>query len=400
MPEENSRLIPELNLITLGHVDHGKTTLTEALSGKWTASHSEEIKRGITLRLGYADVTVYYCERCNFYCTSPKCPKCFGDCIPERTFSIVDAPGHETLMATVLSGSAIADGCIFVIAANEPCPQPQTREHLMVLDIAGIENVVIVQNKIDLVSKEKAKEHYEEIKKFVRGTIAENAPVIPVSAQQRVNIHYLLQAIEEHIPTPKRDLEAEPKFYVARSFDVNKPGENVQNLKGGVLGGSVVRGKFEVGEKIDILPGIQVNGKWKTLTTRIKNIQKAGRDLSIATAGGLTGMLTELDPFLTKSDSLAGQVVTLSGRAPEISDSLAFVPHFLERDLENKPFVQGEAVLITCGVTKTLGIIQGASEREVRVKLRIPVCVEGGEKISFSRRFGDRWKLVGWGEVI
>ena len=401
--EMNSRLIPELNIITLGHVDHGKTTLTEALSGKWTASHSEEIKRGITLRLGYADVTVYYCEKCDYYCTSSKCLRCFGNCMPKRTFSIVDAPGHETLMATVLSGSALADGCLFVIAANERCPQPQTQEHLMVLDIAGIENVVIIQNKIDLVSKERAIENYYEIKEFVKGTIAEKAPVIPVSAQQRVNIEHVLRAIEEYIPTPKRDLNANPKFYIPRSFDVNKPGEKIENLKGGVLGGSVVRGKLEVGEKIEILPGLQKKGKWVALRTKITCLQKAGKNISIATAGGLVGVMTELDPFLTKSDSLAGHVAGLPGKMPELMYELKCEPNLLERVCglkENKPIARNEPLLVICGVTKTIGIVEHYSEKELVLKLKIPVCCEKGEKISFARRIADKWRLAGWGKVI
>ncbi len=396
------RLIPELNIITLGHVDHGKTTLTEALSGKWTASHSEEIKRGITLRLGYADVTVYYCQNCDFYCTSAKCPKCFGDCEPKRTFSVVDAPGHETLMATVLSGSALADGCLFVIAANEPCPQPQTQEHLMVLDIAKIDKVVIIQNKIDLISKERAVENYNEIKNFTRGTVAEKAPVIPISAQQRINIQYVLKAVEEYIPTPERDLHADPKFYVARSFDVNKPGEGIENLKGGILGGSIVRGELKVGDEIEILPGIRKGDKWKPLKTEILGLQKAGKNIEKASAGGLVGVMTALDPALTKSDSLAGHVAGLPGRMPPLRYEITCEPKILERIVgegKSKPIANGEALLVICGVTKTVGFVESFSEKEMKLKLKIPVCCEEGEKISFARRVKDKWRLAGWGVV-
>ena len=133
---------PEVNIGLVGHVDHGKTTLLEALSGKWTDTHSEEVKRGITIRLGYADVAVYKDDK--------------GFTIDEKTgnkkntfirkISFIDAPGHETLMATMLSGAAIMDGALLLIAANEVCPQPQTREHLMALNITGIKNIIIVQN--------------------------------------------------------------------------------------------------------------------------------------------------------------------------------------------------------------------------------------------------------------
>ena len=148
--------LPEINIGLVGHVDHGKTTLTEALSGKWTDTHSEEMKRGITIRLGYADISFYKCRKCKepqCYGTSEKCLKCFSGCDMLRTVSFVDAPGHETLMATVLAGAALMDGALLVIAENEPCPQPQTSEHLATLEIAGIERIVVVQNKIDRLSK-------------------------------------------------------------------------------------------------------------------------------------------------------------------------------------------------------------------------------------------------------
>ena len=145
---------PEINIGMIGHVDHGKTTLTQRLTGKWADEHSEELKRGISIKLGYADAAFYKCPKCKdpaCYCVKNKCPKCGSTAELLRVVSFVDAPGHETLMAIMLSGAAIMDGAVLVIAANELCPQPQTREHLAALDISGIKNIVIVQNKIDLV---------------------------------------------------------------------------------------------------------------------------------------------------------------------------------------------------------------------------------------------------------
>jgi translation initiation factor 2 subunit 3 len=216
---------PEVNIGMIGHVDHGKTTLTQRLTGKWTDEHSEEIKRGISIKLGYADAAFYKCPNCKepqCYCAKDKCPVCGSKTQLLRVVSFVDAPGHETLMAIMLSGAAIMDGAILVIAANEPCPQPQTREHLTALDIAGTKNIVIVQNKIDLVTEKNAIKNYEQILKFVKGTCAEGAPIIPVSAHQNINIDVLIKALQDRIPTPKRDLNVDPIMYAARSFDINK----------------------------------------------------------------------------------------------------------------------------------------------------------------------------------
>ena len=146
----------------VGHVDHGKTTLTQALSGVWTDTHSEEMKRGISIKLGYADTAFYRTSDGRYYAKG-KHPDgnedSDGDLL--RVVSFVDAPGHETLMAVMISGASIMDGAMLLISATEKCPQPQTREHLAALQIAGIENIVVVQNKIDIVSRERAIESHE-----------------------------------------------------------------------------------------------------------------------------------------------------------------------------------------------------------------------------------------------
>jgi translation initiation factor 2 subunit 3 len=124
------------------------------LTGIWASRHSEELKRGITIKLGYADSAIYKCPDCEepkCYCMSTTCLACGSEAEFQRAISFVDAPGHEILMATMLSGAAVMDGAILVIAADEPCPQPQTREHLAAIDIVDITNIIIVQNKIDIV---------------------------------------------------------------------------------------------------------------------------------------------------------------------------------------------------------------------------------------------------------
>ena len=215
---------PEVNIGMVGHVDHGKTTLTQALSGTWTDTHSEERKRGISIKLGYADTSFHVTKEGEHYAKGkhPEGDKGKGDLL--RVVSFVDAPGHETLMAVMISGASIMDGALLLVAATEKCPQPQTKEHLAALEIAGIENIVVVQNKIDIVSKERAIESYNEIKDFVSGTIAEDAPIIPVSAHHDVNLDILIETIEKTIPTPDRTEDESGLMYVARSFDVNRPG--------------------------------------------------------------------------------------------------------------------------------------------------------------------------------
>ena len=160
------------------------------------------------------------------------------------------------------------DGAILVIAADEPCPQPQTREHLAAAEVSGIKNLIIVQNKIDIVDQKRALESYNEIKNFIKGTVAEKAPIIPISAQRGINIDVLLNAIETIIPTPKRDETKPPLMYIVRSFDVNKPGTTIDTLEGGIIGGTIAQGKFTVGEEIEIRRESALKEKAKQFMTR------------------------------------------------------------------------------------------------------------------------------------
>jgi translation initiation factor 2 subunit 3 len=403
--EVNPKLIPEANIGLVGHVAHGKTSLIQAITGKLTLVHSEELKRGITIRLGYADARIYKCTKCGKYCTSEKCPYCFSDCELQRTVSFVDAPGHETLMATVLTGAALMDGAILVIAANEPCPQPQTREHLKALELVGIKNVIIVQNKIDLVSEEQAIKNYEQIKDFIKDSFS-NVPIIPVSAQQKINIHAVLEAIEKFIPTIKRDLTKEPRMLVARSFDINKPGAKPKNLVGGVLGGAIIQGKLKLNDEIEIRPGVKIKEKYQPLFSKVIGLQKAGINLEEASAGGLLGLMTKLDPYLTKSDALVGNVVGLAGKLPEARNFLRVEINLLERLVgsqelkEIEPLKKGEKILINAGTARTLATISSIKGNIIECELQIPIVVEEKEKVVISRQVAGRWRLIGYGNVI
>ncbi len=405
---EKKPLIPEVSIGLIGHVDHGKTSLTEALTGKWTDTHSEEIKRGITIRLGYAEATFYRCPKCKGheqYSTTPKCQKCFSDCRPVRTVSFVDAPGHETLMATVLSGAALMDGALLLISAIETCPQPQTREHLKAMEIVGIRNIVVVQNKIDLASEDQALKNYHEIKNFLKGSMAENAPIIPVSARQNINIDALIGAIETTIPTPKRDSKKPLRMLVARSFDVNKPGTTIEKLKGAVVGGSIMEGEVKVGDTVELCPGVRVKERFQPVTTKVTGIQQAMMDVEKAGPGGLVGISTELDPYWAKSDGLTGSVIGVPGKLPKPSYELSLAINLLERVVGSKeelmvePIKISDPLMLTTGTARTVGVVTLSKGNRISLNLKLPVCVEKGEKVAISRQVLGRWRLIGWGSI-
>ncbi|MCD6558853.1 MAG: translation initiation factor IF-2 subunit gamma [Palaeococcus sp.] len=399
----------EVNIGMVGHVDHGKTTLTKALTGIWADTHSEELRRGITIKIGFADAEIRKCPSCGKYSTSPKCPYCGAETEFERRVSFIDAPGHEALMTTMLAGASLMDGAILVIAANEPCPKPQTREHLMALQIVGNRNIIIAQNKIELVDKERALENYREIKEFVKGTVAENAPIIPISALHGANVDVLMKAIEEVIPTRKRNPRKSPRMLVLRSFDVNKPGTTPERLIGGVLGGSIIQGKLKVGDEIEIRPGIpyEEHGRirYEPITTEIVSLQAGGKFVDEAFPGGLVGVGTKLDPYLTKGDLMAGNVVGKPGKLPPVWNELRLDVHLLDRvvgteeELKVEPIKRREMLLLNVGTARTVGLVTNLGKDEVEIKLQIPICAEPGDRVAISRQVGSRWRLIGYGLI-
>ncbi|CAN1323892.1 Eukaryotic translation initiation factor 2 subunit gamma [Linum perenne] len=327
-----------INIGTIGHVAHGKSTVVKAISGVQTVRFKNELERNITIKLGYANAKIYKCE--DERCPRPDCYKAYGSgkedspaCdVPGfenarmkllRHVSFVDCPGHDILMATMLNGAAIMDGALLLIAANETCPQPQTSEHLAAIEIMRLKHIIILQNKVDLVQESVAQNQHETIQQFIKGTVAEDAPVVPISAQLKYNIDAVCEYIVKKIPVPERDFTLPPNMIVIRSFDVNKPGYEVDDIKGGVAGGSILKGVLKVNQVVEVRPGIVVkdengNIKCTPIYTRIVSLYAEQNELQFAVPGGLIGVGTTMDPTLTRADRLVGQVLGQTGSLPEV----------------------------------------------------------------------------------
>ncbi|HTT73746.1 MAG TPA: translation initiation factor IF-2 subunit gamma [Thermoplasmata archaeon] len=399
---------PEVNIGLVGHVDHGKTTLTQALTGEWTDRHSEELKRGISIKLGYADAAFYRCPGVDppgCFTVDPKCAD-GADGTFLRAVSFVDAPGHETLMETMLSGAAIMDGALLLVAANEPVPQPQTREHLYALDIIGVRKVVVAQNKIDLVTSEAAEANYRQIVEFLKSSPIAGAPIVPISANHRVNIDALIEAVETTIPTPARDPKKAPLMYVARSFDINRPGTRPKDLKGGVLGGSLLQGRLKLGEEIEIRPGSarEPNGHAESLTTTITSIVSGGQEWDELHPGGLAALGTSLDPALAKGDGLTGRLIGTAGTLPPVTQRIRIKATLLDRVLGAQREIKverirtSEVLAVTVGTTIASGKVTSARGDEIELSLNRAVTVFPGSRVAISRRL-SAWRLIGYGIV-
>ncbi|KAK9303855.1 hypothetical protein QLX08_004585 [Tetragonisca angustula] len=418
-----------INIGTIGHVAHGKSTIVKAISGVQTVRFKNELERNITIKLGYANAKIYKCD--NEKCPRPGCyisggsskddsfpcirPICSGRFQLVRHVSFVDCPGHDILMATMLNGAAVMDAALLLIAGNESCPQPQTSEHLAAIEIMKLKHIVILQNKIDLVKEAQAKEQYEQILKFVQGTVAEGAPVIPISAQLKYNIEVLCEYITKKIPVPLRDFTSEPRLIVIRSFDVNKPGCEVDDLKGGVAGGSILRGVLKVGMEIEVRPGLVSKDSEGKLTcrpifSRIVSLFAEQNELQFAVPGGLIGVGTKIEPTLCRADRLVGQILGAVGALPKIFIELEISYYLLKRLLGVRTegdkkgarvpkLSKNEVLLVNIGSLSTGGRVLATRADLAKISLTNPVCTEIDEKIALSRRVEKHWRLIGWGQI-
>ncbi len=387
--KENIEDLPMINIGIVGHIDHGKTTLLSKITGKFADTHSEELKRGITIKLGYAEIIL-------------------GQDKEKKYISFVDAPGHEMLMATMLSGAAMMDAAILVIAANEGI-KPQTKEHLIALKAKNIKNIIIVQNKIDLVTKEQALESYKKIKEFVKDSPAENSPIVPVSAQQNINIDKLKEEILKIKPI-ERDTKSKPLFLIARSFDINRPGTKLEKIHGGVIAGVLKKGILKIGDEIEIKPGLYEKKAnqmiYETIKTKIISIRRGPYSLEKATPGGSLAIETELDNTLTKTDSLAGCVASIPGELPEITDTINIKFDLFDEVLGTgektkvNPIIPGELIMLSVNTAITVGTVKKSKNNQAEVYLRIPIVPLKNDNIGIARNIKNHWRLIGYGELI
>lgn len=419
-----------INIGTIGHVAHGKSTVVKAISGVQTVRFKNELERNITIRLGYANAKIYRstdpdCPRPDCYKSFPSSkeisPKCevpgFENSRMEllRHVSFVDCPGHDILMSTMLSGAAVMDAALLLIAGNESCPQPQTSEHLAAIEIMKLKHIIILQNKVDLMREESALEHHKSILKFIKGTSADGAPIVPISAQLKYNINAVNEFIVNKIPVPLRDFSAAPRLIVIRSFDVNKPGADIDELKGGVAGGSILSGVLKLGDEIEVRPGIVEKGDdgaviCKPIRSRIVTLFAEHNDLKFAVPGGLIGVGTRVDPTLCRADRLVGQVLGHRGQLPEIYIELE-INYFLLRRLLGVKTEDGknakveklskrEVLMVNIGSTTAGAVVTNVKADMAKLTLTKPACTEIGEKIALSRRVGKHWRLIGWGSIV
>jgi translation initiation factor 2 subunit 3 len=303
---------PFITISTQGRVANGKTSLITKLTGTNPMKFKKEAERDMTIKLGYTNCKFYKCPKC----PSPFCYQINNICnqCDEKTelvlhISFVDSPGHSDLQTTALSGASNVDFSLLVVSAN--CQEdPETNEHYKANKILGLtDKTFIIHNKIDLIDKEQAYDHYDKLKQTY-----DIKYIIPMCAQFGFGINYLIQFLVEKIPYPINDefmkkINLPLNASILRSFDVNKVGTSIDKLVGAIVGGTIKTGKIQIGDKVKIIPGIIHDKTSHPIIARVTTLKTENTDLNIAYSGGLVGIGLSIDPNLSKEDKLVGNFI-------------------------------------------------------------------------------------------
>jgi translation initiation factor 2 subunit 3 len=406
---------PTINIGCLGSVTDGKSSMVNSVCGIKTQRHSSEHIKNITIKLGYANAKIFKCPSCpEPFCyesfdskkKKAKCEICDSNMDLIKHISFVDCPGHNDLLLTMMSGVSVMDHSIVVVSAADNINEKrQLKEHISAANVSELNNYLVCLNKLDLVDKDTAKNKYDELNILLQNTPIETAQIIPTSFNRGYNKKWLLHHICTELTEVNRDLDSPPIFRITRSFDINKPGCSISELSGGVLGGTLVKGKMNVGDIIEIRPGVvkkTANGlAYKPLLTTITSIKSENNSLKTVIPGGLIGIGTELDSYYTKNDTAVGNTIGHPGSLPEVYSDIEGTYTIMEKLFDNTdPNIfkirPNEMVLINVNSISIACKVTSISKDTINLSLiNKLLCLEEGDIIIISKKLAEGCKIVG-----
>ena len=323
MPDAAAPAVRHVILGTAGHIDHGKTTLVQQLTGTWADRLPEERERGMTIDLGYAAFS-----------------------LPDGTeVGLLDVPGHESFVHTMVAGATTMDLALLVVAADDG-PMLQTREHLEILDLLGVSHLVVALTKIDLVDADMVDLAEEMVSELLAGTAMAGAEVVRVSSVDGTGIDALKATLQAALP-PIRVREDDGRVFrmpVLRSFLV--PG------RGAVLTGIPISGRIEMGAKVEVLPPA-----WQA---RVRGIQVHGADAAEARRGHRTALaLSDVGVTSLKR----GMVVVEAGTVAPVQRIVAQVRLLAG---VRKPLDHGDRVRLHVGAARVIAQVHLPAAKPVQ----------------------------------
>jgi len=354
--------VKQIILGTAGHIDHGKTSLIKALTGIDTDRLKEEKERGITIELGFASL----------------------DLPGGQHLGIVDVPGHEKFVKNMVAGATGIDIVVMVIAADEGV-MPQTREHMEICTLLGVQHGLIAMTKTDLVDEEWLELALEDIREFSQGTFLENSPILPVSSATGQGIPELIGSLDEIAGRiPPRNPSSLFRLPIDRVFTMKGFGT--------VITGTLISGKIEVGETIMIYPS--------GITSKVRGIQVHNQSANSAEAGMRTAINFQ---GLDKAAVMRGEVLSAPG-ALTASYMVDISFHYLASN--QKPFKNRTLIRFHTGTSEVLGYLILLEGDELppgqtvvaQLRLESPVALVKDDR--FVVRSYSPVRTIGGGQVL
>lgn len=382
---------PSFNLGTLGSVSSGKSTCIYSLTGILTQRTSSEKVRNMTIKPGYANIMIYGDD--NNYSIDSK------DNLPLKKYiSFIDCPGHYELTKVVLGQVNMMSGAICIISAVEDIMNnKQLREHLNAAKLAGIKKIIVCLNKCDLLEKKEIINKKNKVDELFKIMGLKYLCIIPTSFTHNIGVDYLLKAIDMFFETPKYNNTTKPQFYISRSFDINRPGTNFMDLKGGVVGGSLIKGTLSVGDMVEIKPGIvgKVNGKIVSMPikSKILSIKSEKKELKSITPGGLMAIRLDIDSQFTKNDRMIGNMMGLVNHLPEVYNNIKIKYKLFDKVLLEK----NNTVNLQIGTLNLVGTITRINKLFINLDLERPCCLEKKTTIFINKITDKTLNIIGKG---
>lgn len=400
---------PILNIGCLGSVSDGKSTTVYQLTGIKTQRHSNEKTRNITIKPGYANMKIWKSKEGDYKTTGSEINEMDNYELVHH-LSFVDCPGHQELILTMMSSVSLMKGAIVVVSAGEPISKkPQLIQHLAAAKIAGLEKLIIIFNKLDLITKDMALERKKELDELLEKLDIKPQYIIPTCLNKKLGLNYIVQAIMELFPINNINTNEKSEFRITRSFDINKPGTDWNNVKGGVIGGSLLTGKLNIDDEIEIRPGFVNKRKDNTFfiqpfKTKILSLQTDKTSLNEIYPGGLVAIGTSIDPFYIKDDKLSGNVIGKIGTLPSVYYHITIKGQLTNQfDCDYKPLVN-DNIYLQIGNINTLSILKSIENDIYKFELSKPVCINDNSLIlmcsDHTDKTSDVLKIIGYGHFI
>ena len=396
---------PIINVGMLGSVSDGKSTFVRVTTGTKTQRHTSEQTKNITIKQGYANIKIWKKPGADSYYSTNGDTKNYmideTECELVHQLSFVDCPGHQDLIRTMMGCINLMHGVIVVVAANDPIDKkPQLIQHLAAIEKAGITNVIVCLNKLDLISKEESLEKYSNLRTLLQRYNIKPKAIIPVSFSRMLNIEEVLKAIIKYFSFVPKTNNGPPVFMATRAFNINKQGIPFNEVKGGVIGGSLVNGTLKVGDIIEIKPGICKGVNNLVLTTKITSLRSDNTNLKSILPGGLIGIGTELDPYYCSDFHMSGQIIGLLGTLPEVINSVTLNYTIVNDFGCNWHPKVGDSVFLQIGTSSIESKVTLLDDKVMTFSLSKVACMVDGSNIIINYKEDGIIKIAAIGSIV